>query len=147
MVTKIEAAKIAVDAGIPCVIANGRKEGIISSVINEPQGHGTLFVNKKALRERERWIAFGTKPKGKITIDEGAKHALLNRKSLLSVGITALEGSFDKGDIISIIDKHGREIARGKVGLSRKQLDKVKGIRFGKEAVHCDNIVVLAMDY
>lgn len=143
MITKIEAAKIAMDSGLPCVIANGRRKDIISLVISQPQENGTLFSPKKGLAARERWIAFGTKPKGKILVDDGAMRALLNKKSLLSVGVTALEGDFETGDIASVIDKQGQEVARGKVGLSSKQLDKIKGMRFDKEVIHRDNIVIL----
>lgn len=143
MITKIEAAKIVVDSGIPCVIANGRREDIILSVIKEPQEHGTLFVSKKGLTARKHWIAFSAKPKGKLTVDEGAKNALLNKKSLLSVGIIAIEGTFEGGDIVSIIDRQNCEFARGKINFSNRQLDKVKGKRSDKEAIHCDNMVIL----
>jgi len=143
MTTKIEAAKISMDSGIPCVIANGRTKDIILSVIKEPEKYGTLFFPKKGLAARERWIAFGTKPKGKILVDEGAKRALLNKKSLLSVGVVGLEGNFEIGDIVSVIDKQDGEFARGKVGLSSKQLDKIKGSRYDKEVIHRDNIVIL----
>lgn len=143
MVTKIEAAKIAVDSGIPCVIANGQTRDIILSVIKEPQKYGTLFVSKKGLKAREHWIAFGAKPKGQIVVDDGAKQALLNKKSLLSVGVAACDGNFDKGDIVSLRDKQNREFARGKVSLSSRELDKVKGRRYDKEIIHCDNIVIV----
>jgi len=143
MITKLEAAKIATDSGIPCVIANGKRKNVISCAIENPAGAGTLFVPKKGLAARERWIAFGTKPKGKITVDQGAKKALLNNKSLLSVGILAASGVFDSGDIVSIIDSENHEFARGKVGISERQLDKVKGGRHDKEIIHRDNIVIL----
>lgn len=142
MVTKIEAAKIAVGSGIPCIIANGRRKGIISSVIKEPEKYGTLFVPKKGLAAKQRWIAFGTKPKGRIIIDAGAKTALLNNKSLLSVGVLSVEGNFECGDIAAVTCA-GVEIARGKVGMSSKELTKVKGLRSEKEVIHKNNIVVL----
>ena len=142
MVTKIEAAKIAVGSGIPCIIANGRRKGIISSVIKEPEKYGTLFVPKKGLAAKQRWIAFGTKPKGRIIIDAGAKTALLNNKSLLSVGVLSVEGNFECGDIAAVTCA-GVEIARGKVGLSSKELSKVRGMRSEKEVIHKNNIVVL----
>jgi len=142
MVTKIEAAKIAVGSGIPCIIANGRRKGIISSVIKEPEKYGTLFVPKKGLAAKQRWIAFGTKPKGRIIIDAGAKTALLNNKSLLSVGVLSVEGNFECGDIAAVTCA-GVEIARGKVGLSSKELSKVRGMRSEKEVIHRNNIVVL----
>jgi glutamate 5-kinase len=143
MITKIEAAKIAVDSGIPCVIANGTRQDVILSCLNEPASSGTLFVSKKGLAARERWLAFGTKPKGAIIIDEGAKKALLNKKSLLSVGVIAIEGEFSAGDIVSVRDKQGQEIARGKVGLNSKQLEEVKGKRYDREIIHRDNLVVV----
>lgn len=144
MITKLEAAKIAVDSGIPCIIANGRRKNIILSVIREPQNTGTLFLPKVGrLSAKKRWLAFSTKPKGKITVDEGAKIALINKKSLLSVGVIATEGDFQAGDIVSVIDRKNIEFARGKVGLSSKQLEKVKGSRADKEVIHCDNIVIL----
>jgi len=144
MITKIEAAKITVDSGVPCVIANGRKKEIILNAVKNPQESGTIFLPKKGFfAAKERWIAFGTKPKGKIIVDEGAKRALANKKSLLSVGVVGLEGDFECADIVSIADNQGLEFARGKVCVSSRQLDKVKGCRFDKEIVHCDNIVIL----
>ena len=143
MITKIDAAKIAVDSGITCVIANGNRKDIISLVTKEPQRYGTMFLPKKALRERKRWIAFGTKPKGKVIVDEGAKRALLNNKSLLAVGITGVEGVFAAGDTVCVSDTGRTEIARGKISVSSKTLEKVKGCRYDKEIIHRDNIVIL----
>lgn len=144
MITKIEAAKIAGDSGIPCIIANGRHKDIVLSIIKEPQGQGTLFLPKKDyLAAKKHWIAFSAKPKGKIIVDEGAKNALINRKSLLSVGVIATEGIFEAGDIVSVQDLQNYEFARGRVGISSKQLDKVKGSHYDKEVIHRDNIVIL----
>ena len=143
MVTKLEAAKIAMDSGIPCVIANGNKEDILVSLATDPQKCGTIFVSEKSLDARERWMAFGTKSKGNVVVDEGAKRALLNKKSLLAVGVVSCEGSFVSGDIVSICDKAGVEFARGKAGLGLKDLEKALGSRFSKEIVHRDNIVIM----
>jgi len=144
MITKIEAAKIAVTSGTPCVIANGRKQNILKDIINKPEIKGTLFIPKRcSLVAKKRWLAFGSKTKGKIMVDEGAKKALLNKKSLLSVGVTATQSLFECNDIVAIVDKDDCEFARGRVNLSSKQLDKVKGIRYDKEVMHCDNIVIL----
>lgn len=145
MITKIEAAKISVDSGIPCVIANGRHPDCVLRIVREPalMGNWTLFLPKKGyLAARKRWIAFSAKPKGKIAVDAGAKKALMNKKSLLSVGVLGVEGKFEIPDVVSITDAQGNEFARGKVSISSEQLDKVKGMRFEKEIVHCDNIVV-----
>jgi glutamate 5-kinase len=143
MITKLEAARIAIDSGIPCVIANGRQKDIVNLAVNCPHECGTLFVSKKNLDARERWIAFSSKPKGKIIVDAGAKSALLNRKSLLSVGVVTVEGGFDQGDIVSIAESQCGEFARGRSNLSRREVDKVKGRRFDKEVIHSNNIVIL----
>jgi len=143
MVTKLEAVKIAADAGIPCVIANGRSKEIISALANRPDARGTLFVCGKGLSARKHWIAFGTKPKGKIIVDDGAKKALLNKKSLLSVGVAGIEGGFECADIVSIVDRQGQEFARGKAGISAIQVENIKGAHSDKEIIHCDNIVIL----
>lgn len=144
MITKIEAASICVNSGIPCVIANGNTSNIILSVAQNPQSHGTLFLPKESkLASKKRWIAYGTKTKGKIVVDDGAKKALMNKKSLLSVGIIGVKGDFNEGDIISIVDKDGLEFAKGKVGISSSEIEKNKGIRLSKEVLHCDNIVLL----
>lgn len=143
MTTKIEAARMAVDSGIPSVIANGRNRRVISQVVAKPQAAGTLFLSKKSLSAKEHWIAFGAKPKGKIVVDDGARQALINKKSLLSVGVFACEGGFTSGDIVSIIDRQGGEFARGRARLNCRDLDKTKGSRMDKEVIHRDDIVIL----
>jgi glutamate 5-kinase len=142
MATKLDAAKIAVDSGIPCIIADGRTKQIIQKAFRDPAGCGTLFMPRHSLSERERWMAFGTKPKGRIIVDAGAKRALQNKKSLLSVGVLTSEGLFACGDIVTLVDAQGNEFARGKAGVSAQQLEKVRGRRWEKEVIHCDNIVM-----
>lgn len=144
MVTKIEAAKVAVDSGIPCIIANGRKKDIIQSCIKNPFSEGTLFIPKeKCLEAKKRWIAFSARPKGEITVDEGARLALSHNKSLLSVGIISQTGDFCVGDIVSIKDKHNLEFARGRIRLASTDLNKIIGKRWDKEIIHRDEIVLL----
>jgi glutamate 5-kinase len=143
MVSKVEAAKMAADSGISCLIANGRIEDIVLSVLKEPLSNGTLFLPKKGLAARKRWIAFSAKPKGRIVVDDGAYTALINKKSLLCVGVVATDGNFEAGDVVSLVDKEKREFARGKAQVSCKELEKVKGARYDKEIIHRDNIVIL----
>ena len=143
MITKIEAAKIAVNSGIPCVIACGHGKNIINKVIAQPQDNGTLFIPKKSLKARSRWLAYGSKPKGIIYVDDGGKAALLNKNSLLSVGVTQVSGNFISGEVITVMDSSGGEIARGKTGINSKQLEKQKGQHFEREVIHRDNIVIL----
>jgi glutamate 5-kinase len=144
MATKIDAAKMAVDSGIPCVLANGRKYNCIVSAVEDPLNAGTLFVPiPKGLAARKRWIAFSTKVKGTIVVDDGARTALLNNKSLLAVGVIGVQGEFESGDVVKVIDRQNTEVARGKVSVPRKQLEKIKGTRFDKEIIHRDNMAVL----
>jgi glutamate 5-kinase len=143
MITKINAAKIAIDAGIPCVIANGRSKNIIRMLANDPGFCGTLFVPKQAfLNHKQMWLAHSTKPRGTIVVDDGAKSALKDKKSLLSVGVAGCSGSFKTGDIVAVTDKQDVEFARGKINISSPDLLLVKGTRSSREVIHCDNIVI-----
>lgn len=146
MITKLEAAQIAVDAGIPCVIANGRDRKAITAAAADPLGPGTWTVflpGSKGLAARQRWIAFGTKPKGTIVIDKGAAAALAANKSLLSVGVVDVEGSFEAGEIASVVTPEGTRVAIGKAGLSSRKLREVKGTRCDKEVMHRNDLVIV----
>jgi len=144
MITKLEAAAICANSGIPCVIANGRKKAIIKSVIDDPLNSGTMFLAKSDLLDaKKRWMAFGTKVKGSIIVDDGAKKALVNKKSLLAVGVVSYVGNFAGGDIVGICDSTGCEFARGKTVVSAKELEKAKGTHFTKEIIHRNNLVLL----
>lgn len=143
MITKIEAAEIVTDSGIPCVIANGRKKNIILSVIEGPEENGTLFLPKKGLPERKRWIAFNARPKGKIFIDKGAKEAIVkNNRSLLAPGIVNIEGNFAVGDVIEIFSIDNTRCARGITSVDSYELKTIMGKKHHKEVVHKDNLVV-----
>ncbi|MDD5348008.1 MAG: hypothetical protein PHT59_05280 [Candidatus Omnitrophica bacterium] len=98
---------------------------------------------KSGLNQRQRWIAFGAKPRGRISVDDGAKKALQARKSLLAVGIIKCCGSFDDGDIVCVCDREGIEFARGKASVGAGTVEKAMGGRFDKEIIHRDNIVIL----
>jgi len=155
MATKLESVKAAMGAGVDCVIANGRIKDIILK-ITKGEAVGTTFKSQKArFIAKKRWIAFSSKPKGAIRIDDGARLALLEKdKSLLASGISAVSGDFKSGDVVSILDSTGAEIARGVVGYSSEEVSKIKGMRSGKfssvlgyggrdEVIHKDNLVLL----
>lgn len=155
MATKIEAARILMKAGIPMVVADGRREGVVvAAAAGEPVG--TYFAGgESALAGRKLWIAYGLKPVGTVTVDEGARDALcLRGKSLLPAGVVAVEGTFHADDAIAITDPHGRVIARGLSGLSSAELSQVMGLKSseiagvaprlaGTEVVHRDRLVIL----
>ncbi len=127
MVTKIQAAKIAMSSGFSMIIARGREEKVIKRILQGEQ-LGTLFLPKETrLHSKKRWIAFGSNVQGKILIDEGAQMALLEEgKSLLPTGIIGIEGSFEVGNTVSVYCNQ-REIGRGIVNYSAGEIDKIKG--------------------
>lgn len=144
MSSKIEAVKIAANSGIPAIIASGKApDTILKAASGQPVG--TLFMPKgQNLEARKRWIAYGARPKGALVIDEGAKNALVKSgKSLLSVGIVAIKGTFANNETVSILDRCMQEIARGKVNYCAKELEERKGARLKKEVIHRDNLVLL----
>lgn len=143
MVTKLDAVKIATQARIPCIIANGETKDVLVRIIKGDR-IGTLFLeSKEKLLARKHWISFGAKPKGSVTIDDGAKQALLKRgKSLLLPGVISWEGHFKKDDVIIVYDKHHREIARGITGYSTGMLANTKEKKGQREVIHRDNLVL-----
>jgi glutamate 5-kinase len=120
MKTKVEAAKIASNAGCRIVLANGKAENVIERII-AGETIGTLFLPKRKLSNRERWILNST-PAGKISIDDGAIRAVQNKKSLLPSGIKGIEGTFEAGDCIWLNDK-----AKAVTNFSSEELKSLAG--------------------
>jgi len=102
MKTKIAAAKIASNAGCRIVLANGRLENVINRII-AGENIGTIFMPKRKLSNRARWILNST-PAGTILIDDGAMRAVRNRKSLLPSGVIGVKGSFEAGSVVMLND-------------------------------------------
>ena len=120
MKTKIAAAKIAADAGCRVVLANGREKDVVRRIIaGEPIG--TIFLPKRRLSNRARWI-HNSQPAGVIRVDDGALRAICNHKSLLPSGITAVEGTFEAGSVVLINDR-----AKAVTTLSSTQLAALAG--------------------
>ena len=154
MVTKIEAAKITTNAGIPMVIANGNVPSILRILAGERAG--TWFVPKPGkMPGKKRWIAFSGKNCGKIIVDDGAQKALREKGgSLLAIGVVGLEGKFDFGDLVVVCDRNHQEIARGLTNYTSREMELIKGRRTPEiekilgyksydEVIHRDNMVVL----
>jgi glutamate 5-kinase len=155
MKSKLKAARIATASGCSVIMANGGEDRILDRVFaGEPVG--TLFQpHADNLPAWKRWLGFTAQPKGTITVDAGAKKALLESgKSLLPVGVKAVAGDFGKGDPISICDESGTEIARGLRNYASAEAGRYAGLqsdqiaqRFGKipymEIVHRDNLAVI----
>lgn len=144
MITKLQAAQICMNAGIPTVIASGKKKDIIKKII-EKEKIGTRIQPKGSkLESRKRWLAHGLKKEGTIIVDEGAKDALVKKnKSLLPVGIKEIKGEFISGDLVSIVDLSGKEFARGLVNFSSLELAEIYGKKGASEVVDRDNLVII----
>jgi len=155
MITKVEAAKLATESGVRVVIADGREPDII---IRLAQGDsaGTHFLSTVShLESRQRWMLSGLSTKGKLTIDSGAVLALKKqRRSLLAAGIKAVEGKFERGDIVAIFDTEGTQIGCGITNYSAADIDIIKGAQsdkigsflnfdYGPEVVHRNNLTLL----
>ena len=156
MRTKIEAARIAVNAGIRTVIAKGRREHVVADVIAGKEV-GTTFLPGLAssrLSARKRWIAHGARSRGFVTVNARAREKLCDSGvSLLVVGITAVHGEFLSGDLIEVRDEAGAPFARGLTnyaaaevrrlqGLRSEQFEEILGYRGFEEVIHRDNLVL-----
>lgn len=155
METKLQAARIATGAGIPMVIASGMQEGILNAVIRGKEV-GTLFLPREdRMQARKRWIAFNSPVQGKIYVDRGAASAISKRgKSLLPSGIIGVEGAFEMGNVVSVVDPDGKEIARGISNYSSADVELIKGRNTQEikailgykdydEVIHRDNLTVM----
>jgi glutamate 5-kinase len=120
MKTKIEAAKIASDAGCKIVLANGREPKVIERIL-VGENIGTLFLPKRKLNSRQRWILH-SRSEGTIYIDEGAMNAIQQKKSLLPSGVIKVEGDFVTGAVVDINDK-----ARIITNLSSEEIKRIAG--------------------
>jgi len=129
MLTKLNAARICMAAGIPMIIANGDSDNIIRRVMDGKE-IGTLFIpREEKMQARKKWIAFGTLPQGQVLVDAGAEVALLQKgKSLLPSGVITVEGDFDRGTVVAVANADDkREIARGMVNYSSDEIRLIAG--------------------
>lgn len=154
MLTKIKAARKMIASGIPMIIASGKDPNILDDLF-QGKDKGTFFRPKhERLGSRKGWIAFNSKPKGVLYLDNGAAEAVKNRgKSLLPSGITRVQGEFGMGAPVEIKDSENRVIGVGLVNYSSTDIDTIKGLnsrdieqRLGHkeydEVVHRDNLAL-----
>ena len=153
MITKIIAAEMVTKIGTSLVIASGDEPKNITRIV-EKENIGTLFVKKnKKISLRKYWLAYGPSKEGALTIDNGAKTALKNGKSLLSVGIKSVEGTFDKGAVVEIEDLKGKVIATGISNYSSEEINMIKGeqsenieeilgYKYDDAIIHIDNVAM-----
>jgi len=124
--SKIKAAEIATSCGIPVVIANSRRDNVITDILAGKEV-GTFFKAQTPMPALKRWIAYGAAVKGEIHVNAGAKKAILEGSSLLPVGITKVVGHFTVGDVVSILDDCKVEFAKGNSNFSSGDLNIIKG--------------------
>ncbi len=152
MVTKIEAAKIAVTGGTHMAIASGKVLNPLAAL--GKAGAGTWFIaHSDPVAARKRWIAGTLEPKGSLFVDAGAAEALAAGKSLLPAGVKNLDGTFERGDAVVIRNGQGAELGRGLVAydhqeaaqiLGRKssEIAGILGYRGDPELIHRDDMVL-----
>ena len=155
MRSKIRAARMATAAGESVIMANGTDDGVLDRIFaGEPVG--TLFLpHGTSVPAWKRWLGFAARPKGKLTVDAGARAAVQQKgRSLLPIGIIQIQGSFHKGDVVAVCDLDGTEFARGLTNYSSADAVKIQGLRTEQiagvlgslpyeEVVHRDNLVVV----
>ena len=155
MASKVQAAKAAARSGVPSMIIPGRESGILTRALGGDDV-GTLFLPEKArLSSRKHWIAYSSKPSGRLVVDAGALVALTERgKSLLPAGVLEVQGAFGMGDVISLVTADGREFARGLAGYRSEDvarlcgrqssdIEHTLGYKYLDEVVHRDDLVLL----
>ncbi|MGW8289308.1 MAG: glutamate 5-kinase [Candidatus Bathyarchaeia archaeon] len=128
MKTKLKAAEIATSSGVPLVIANSQHENVILDILAGKQV-GTIFKPQKRLPQIKRWIAYGASVKGQIVVNEGAKKAILKGASLLPVGVVELTGTFNEGDVISLVNQDRVEFAKGNPNYNSGEINIIKGLK------------------
>ncbi len=152
MKTKLEAARIATAAGAHMVIADGHVQHPIRRILDG--GRCTWFAARRsAPAARKRWIVGSLTPAGSITVDDGAVKALLANRSLLPVGVMKVEGDFQRGDAVKVLDARGHELARGLVmydaadvrrilGKRTEEVERILGYPARSALIHRDDLVL-----
>lgn len=152
MVTKLQAAQIAQSAGCHMVLADGRQKNPLKAL--GKGARSSLFIaHDTPLTARKNWIAHTLKPAGQLHMDGGAEAALQSGKSLLPVGVTQIDGTFERGDCVGLVNAAGQEIGRGLAALASDEArlmmgkasdtrDDVLGAPSRAEIVHRDDMVL-----
>ena len=151
--TKLDAAQICMNSGCHMLLANGNKDYPIKNIVkNKIYTH---FIPKiSSLDAKKKWIIGSLRASGKVFIDQGAARALYNGKSLLAAGVTKINGSFNKGENILIVDHNEKHLARGLASFNSSEINKIKGKQSKEiekilgylsksEIIHKDDMVML----
>ncbi len=142
ILTKCQTSQKIAGIGIPVHIANGRTENIVLRILDN-EAIGTRFPATRLASSFKKYMAHAyEEAKGKVVINDGAKKVLLSDKahSLLPVGITRVVGTFQKGDLIKIVDENDREIGLGLARYSHEKAAEVIGLKNQKPVIHYDHL-------
>ena len=151
--TKLDAAQICMNSGCHMLLANGNKDYPIKNIVkNKIYTHFTPKIS--SLDAKKKWIIGSLRASGKIFIDQGAARALYNGKSLLAAGVTKINGSFNKGENVLIVDHNEKHLARGLASFNSSEINKIKGKQSKEiekilgylsksEIIHKDDMVML----
>jgi glutamate 5-kinase len=146
--TKVMAARMAAWSGIPTVIADARETGVVARAASGDAVGTWVTPHESRLPARKLWIAFGLPAVGRLAVDPGAAQALLDGgRSLLAVGITAVDGDFEAGSAVDVSGPDGSVIGKGLVGMTAGEVRESMGrhsSEVGGVVVHRDDLVVLA---
>ena len=158
MASKLKAAKTVNEAGIHCFIGSGRRESILQEFVSGLD-IGTFFLARNDLMPaRKRWLGWSATVSGKLTVDVGARQAVLERGgSLLPAGVLAVAGSFVAGDVVTLETTDGSCFARGFVNYNSLDLEQIKGMQTEKvleilgvcacdEVIHRDDLAVICRE-
>ena len=155
MATKVSAARLASRSGASTVIVSGELEDVLTKVIKGDEIGTYLFANIEPIVARKQWLAGQLQAKGRLVLDAGAVNVLRKSgKSLLAVGIKAVEGHFSRGELVICLDSEGIEVARGLVnykseevglikGRASSQFEGILGYSDDEEVIHRDNLVLV----
>ena len=153
MATKLSAARLAARSGTDTVIANGRVPDVISRVAAGESVGTFLQTQRRPQSARKQWLASLLHAQGQLFLDDGAVRGVVEQgRSLLPIGITAVSGEFERGDLVSCVDGQGRERARGLanyssaeaqalMGKASAHIESILGYCGEEEMIHRDNLV------
>ncbi len=155
MATKVRAAQRAARSGAATVIASGRESNVLSRLASG-ESVGTCLVAELApMAARKQWLADQLQTRGRLILDAGAVRVLMEQgKSLLPIGVTELEGDFERGDLVTCLAPDGKEVARGLMNYGASdarrilrrpssEIESILGFVEEPELIHRDNLILL----
>ena len=155
MITKLRAGRLASRSGTATLIASGHEPDVIARLMRGEELGTFLVPGLSPLVARKRWLAGQLKLKGQVTLDDGAVRVLKESgRSLLPIGVTAVSGAFERGDLVACVSRDGLEVARGLVnygvddaqklcGQPSQNIEALLGYVDEPELIHRDNLVLV----